>query len=137
MQRFGFSFTIILLKFLCSCYFANVWLSKYMNTKELLLDSLCSWCIFCKNVSISYVCCDRLLGKSEEKNTATGVTRTSPSHTELDLAVCDLEYAFDIPGRLTSIQGGDAFISCPISRVNSYLRQREHAAEISLWRHRR
>lgn len=71
MQRFGFSFTIILLRisFAFSCYFADVWLSEYTSVKELLLDSLCLWCIFCETICVSYVCC----GRSGEKDAATGV----------------------------------------------------------------
>lgn len=34
-------------------------------------------------------------------------------------AICDLHYACDTRDRLTPVQGGDALIFCPISRVNS------------------
>lgn len=83
------------------------------------------------------MCCVRLPGKSEEKNTAPGVTRTSLAQTEMCLSVCDLEYACDIPGRLMGIQGGDDFIFCPISKVNLCLRQSEHAAELCSQSHSR
>lgn len=43
---------------------------------------------------------------------------------------CDLRYACDTRGRLTSVQGGDALILCPISRVNSCLRQSKCTSEI-------
>lgn len=81
MQRFGFPFTIILLRNACvlSCYFADLWFCKYMKVKELLIASAHD-ASFAKTISISYMCCGRLLGKSEEKNIATGLTRTSFSH---------------------------------------------------------
>lgn len=137
MRRFGFSFTVILLR--------NSWaFSQYllmfdcMHIKELLLDSLCSCCIFFARPSPFPMCAGTdclLLGKNEEKNTATGVTKTSLSRTELDPAACDLEYACDIPGSLTSLWDGDAYLFCPISRGNLCLRQSEHAAKTSSERH--
>lgn len=67
MQRFGFPFTVIHLRNSCalSCYFAELWFFKYMNIKELLIASAHD-ASFAKTISISYMCRDRLLGKSEE-----------------------------------------------------------------------
>lgn len=97
------------------CYFADIWSSKYMIIKKLLLDNLCLCCIFIKLPPYPVCAVSDSLIKNEYHNECNNIF--------FHITACELGHACGISGKLMSIRFRDAFMFCLYSQGNLCLRK--------------